>query len=311
MSNSNIQSSDVSATVREAFNFTVDKFPLSGPDNMKTDQYGLFRSDTGYINNLKSISGRYVPHSTDDVCALVDAASTLFDGEVECKTHWNKGHYVSVAPTGDRRKAIFGTSDNIFPRIVIRGGFDGKGFHGTMGYWRDACSNLAMLRQVAGTSVSIRHTSGLRDRMNELVNTFEQLEDGWNNLAAMAERMESKDVNFEEFVKEVYAKRVPSDEQREIAKTEKVRAVTLYDNMLDKMKSRIRRERQVTGRSNASSNIVTAWEAYNAVQGYNQHDAFTRGGSDFAGILRAANDSHVRTAEAIASDPSQYLTLAV
>ena len=102
MSNSsNMQSSDVSATVREAFNFSVDKFPLFGPDNMKTDQYGLFRSDTGYIDNVKSISGRYVPHTTDDVCALVDAASTLFDGEVECKTHWNKGHYVSVAPTKD------------------------------------------------------------------------------------------------------------------------------------------------------------------------------------------------------------------
>ena len=49
---SNIQSSDVSASVRADFDFTVDKFPLFGPDNMPTDQYGLFRSDTGYLKGV-------------------------------------------------------------------------------------------------------------------------------------------------------------------------------------------------------------------------------------------------------------------
>jgi len=303
MSNSsNMQSSDVSATVREAFNFSVDKFPLFGPDNMKTDQYGLFRSDTGYIDNVKSISGRYVPHTTDDVCALVDAASTLFDGEVECKTHWNKGHYVSIAPTKDCRKAIYGTSDNIFPRVVIRGGFDGKGFHGTMGYWRDACDNLAMMRQVAGTSVSIRHTSGLRDRMNELVSTFEQLQHGWDNLVVVAERMESQAVNFSEFVREVYADRVPTAEQLIIAETTKVRAVTSFENMIEKLMDRVVRERAKTGRTafqTGSSKIVSGWEAFNAVQGYVQHDASAKTGHDsnFARILRASEDRHVRNAE--------------
>lgn len=306
MSNSsNIQSSDVSSTVREAFNFSVDKFPLFGPDNMKTDQYGLFRSDTGYIDNVKSISGRYVPHTTDDVCALVDAASTLFDGEVECKTHWNKGHYVSVAPTKDCRKAIYGTSDNIFPRVVIRGGFDGKGFHGTMGYWRDACDNLAMMRQVAGTSVSIRHTSGLRDRMNELVSTFEQLQHGWDNLVVVAERMESRAVNFSEFVREVYADRVPTPEQLIIAETTKVRAVTSFENMIEKLMDRVVRERAKTGRmafQTGSSKIVSGWEAFNAVQGYVQHDASAKAGHDsnFARILRASTDSHVKRAEELA-----------
>ena len=48
----NIQSADVSASVRSAFDFTVDKFPLFGPDHMPTDQYGLFRSDTGYLKGV-------------------------------------------------------------------------------------------------------------------------------------------------------------------------------------------------------------------------------------------------------------------
>ena len=39
-------SNSVSDQVRSTFNFTVDKFPLSGPDGMSTPLYGLFRSDT-------------------------------------------------------------------------------------------------------------------------------------------------------------------------------------------------------------------------------------------------------------------------
>ena len=32
-------------SVKAAFPFSVDKYPLSGPDGMRTDLYGLFRSD--------------------------------------------------------------------------------------------------------------------------------------------------------------------------------------------------------------------------------------------------------------------------
>ena len=53
---SSVSTSDVSAAVRSAFDFSVDKFPLFGPDNMSTDLYGLFRSDTGYLTGVKSIS---------------------------------------------------------------------------------------------------------------------------------------------------------------------------------------------------------------------------------------------------------------
>jgi hypothetical protein len=169
---SNIQASDVSASVRAAFDFSVDKFPLYGPDNMPTDQYGLFRSDTGYIEGVKSISARYVPHSTDDVCALVDAAAVAFDGEIECKTHWSRGHYVSIQPTNADRLRIYGENDNIWPRVMIRGGFDGKGFQGSVGYYRDACRNLSIPRMIEGNRVSIRHTNGLRDKMDELIATF-------------------------------------------------------------------------------------------------------------------------------------------
>jgi len=304
--NHQIAASDVSAAVRSAFNFTVDKFPLFGPDNMPTDQYGLFRSDTGYIDGIKSISDRYVPHSTDDVCALVEAASEAFDGEIECKTHFARGHYVSVTPTEAQRRAIYRTNDNIFPRIMIRGGFDGKGFQAQMGYYRDACNNLAMMRKVAGCVRSIRHTSGLRGKMDDLIATFESLKDGWKNLVEVAERMESRSVLLDEFVSATFADRMPTVEQLAVvASGEKCRKVTNWEKMTRTIMDRVIDERDRTGRPrfvSGEAKTVSAWEAFNAVQGYIQHASQSKTGfkDEFSKILRAAHSSHVAKAEELA-----------
>lgn len=293
--NSNLQASDVSAAVRNTFNFTVDKFPLSGPDNMPTDQYGLFRSDTGYIDNLKSVSSQYVPHSTDDVCALVEAASDLFDGKIHCNTHWNKGHYVSIRPTDADRISIFGTRDNIFPRVIIRGGYDGRGFQGTIGYYRDACRNLAMLRSVDRSSVTIRHTGKLRQTMNQLIATFGELKEGWDSLAAAAKSMQEKKVKLSDFIDQVYANTAVRNET--------------VDRRNDSLLRRIVSERVHTGRQMLSPSLdmeVTAWEAYNAVQGRAQHEgrihvrSYAGENLDLARILKASNDRHVKRAELIA-----------
>ncbi len=295
----NIQSSDVSASVRESFNFSVDKFPLYGPDNMPTDQYGLFRDDTGYLKGVKSVSPRYVPHTTDDVCALVDAAGEAFDGEIDCKTHFRNGHYVNIMPTAEQRTAIYNDtdSDNIWPRIVINAGYDGKAFSATMGYYRDACSNLAMMRQVNGTTVSIRHTSGLRGHMDSLIATFNTLKDSWGNLLTVIRSLESQDVRMTDFLNEIYPQ--PTAEQVALANTgQAVRAVTTHENRTKAIWKRLNVERTRTGRPQMT-NTVSAWEAYNAIQGYVQHDAQAKEGfkGEFDRILRASNSADVRKAE--------------
>ena len=296
---SNIQSTDVSASVRESFNFSVDKFPLYGPDNMPTDQYGLFRDDTGYLKGVKSVSPRYVPHTTDDVCALVDAAGEAFDGEIDCKTHFRNGHYVNIMPTAEQRTAIYNDtdSDNIWPRIVINAGYDGKAFSATMGYYRDACSNLAMMRQVNGTTVSIRHTSGLRGHMDSLIATFNTLKDSWGNLLTVIRSLESQDVRMTDFLNEIYPQ--PTAEQVALANTgQAVRAVTTHENRTKAIWKRLNVERTRTGRPQMT-NTVSAWEAYNAIQGYVQHDAQAKEGfkGEFDRILRASNSADVRKAE--------------
>jgi len=302
--NTNIQSQDLSASVREAFNFSVDKFPLFGPENMATDQYGLFRDDTGYLKGVKSDSPLYDPHTTDDVCALVDAAGEAFDGEIACKTHFRNGHYVSIEPTAEQRVAIYNEtdSDNVFPRIIINAGYDGKAFSATMGYFRDACLNLAMMRRVSGTTVSIRHTSGLRGHMNDLIATFNTLKDSWGNLTTVIRSLESQDVRMTDFLNEIYGQ--PTPEQLALAATgQPVRAVTTHQNRTEAIWKRLNRERVATGRPQMT-NTVSAWEAYNAIQGFVQHDAQAKQGfkGEFDRILRASNDANVRKAEKLVLD---------
>lgn len=292
--------STVSQSVRDAFSFSVDKFPLFGPENLKTDQYGLFRSDSGYIPGIKSVSKNYVPHTTDDVCALVEAASEAFDGEVECKTYWQAGHYVNIQPTRADRLRIFGESDNIWPRVIIRAGYDGQAFTGSMGYYRDACRNLSILRQVSGTSVKIRHSGGLRSAMDDLIATFNTLKNGWDALAAAALRMQSREVRIADFLDKIYGR--PTPEQLALAATGKsVRAVTVHENRTKAIWDRLNRERELTGRP-VLADTVSAWEAYNAIQGYVQHDAQAKSGfkSEMARIIRASNDADVRLAERLA-----------
>jgi hypothetical protein len=76
------------------------------------------------------------------------------------------------------------------PRIVIDAGYGGQAFRASLGLYRDVCRNMMIMRQAEGTNVAIRHTSGLRLQMDELIETFASLEAGWGNLALVAQRVE-------------------------------------------------------------------------------------------------------------------------
>ena len=294
MSISSFASQSISDRVAAAFNFTVDKFPLGGPDGMRTPWYGLFRSDNNAVVGNGSVTSRYCPHQTDDILALVDAAATAFDGVANVDCYFREGHYVAIQPTKEQRRAIFGTADNIFPRVIIRAGYDGKAFKAAMGYYRDACRNLAIMKEVVGTTVSIRHTSGLRGRMDSLISSFNVLRESWGTLGDVIESLENRRVSLADFLRTVYGE-PESDTGRE---------ATIHRNRTEAIFNRVADERLRTGRGSIGSDyMVSGWEAFNAVQGYVQHDATrkssTRGAavSGFGRIIAAANDAAVHRAE--------------
>lgn len=292
-----INATEQLSPVREAFNFEVVKMPLFGPENMKTGVYGLFRDDTGAFVGSGSVSNKYTPHTSEDVIALAEAAQHAFDDDIVPDCHFRDGHYVTISPNDSYRRSIYGTSDNIFPRVVIRAGLDKESFRATMGFYRDACMNLAMLRMVEGTTVTIRHTSGLRAQMNELIEQFSVLKQSWGNIETAVRHMQSRDVLLNEFLDAVYGQ---PDQN-------KPSAVTRHENRTKAIMNRVLDERMKTGRPLMGGNFqVSAWEAFNAVQGYAQHVAPTRGSvDDFDRILRANDPSssigkHVAKAEELA-----------
>jgi hypothetical protein len=290
-------STNVADKVRSAFNFSVDKFPLCGPEGMRTPFYGLFKSDTGTAVGYGSVSDRYEAHTTDDVLALVEAAGTAFDGVAEVKCHFDNGHYVTVQPNKEQRIAVFGTADNIFPRIVIDAGYGGQAFKASLGLYRDLCRNMMIIRQAEGTTVSIRHTSGLRLQMDELIATFASLESGWGNLATVVQQMQNREVRMVEFLNAIYGE----------PKSDEGRSMTVHKNRTEAIFRRLVTERMKTGRGSIGTDfVVTGWEAFNAVQGYTQWDATRRGRpTEMERIVRALHDNRVAQAERLA------LTMAV
>ncbi|MEL7338228.1 MAG: DUF932 domain-containing protein, partial [Planctomycetota bacterium] len=188
--------------IRAAFDFSVDKFPLTGPEGMATGVYGLFRSDTMEFIGNGSVTSRYTPHTVDDVIAPVEAVQHVFGGcQAEC--HFRDGHHVVLSPSKKYRRDVYGTQDNVFPRLIVRAGFDGC-FQVTMGYYRDLCRNMAMLHQVRGTSVKFRHTASLHSNIDDYVEQLQGLRSGWDSLGEIVDRMESQTVMLDSFLDRVY-----------------------------------------------------------------------------------------------------------
>ena len=278
--------------IEKEFNFSVDKFPLKGPEGCKPPGwYGLFTSEGDPVGST-SVGKDYVPHRTEDVIALAKASATAFDSDMSCRCHFNSGHFVELAPTKDYRKSIYGTEDNIWPRINIRAGYDGRAFIATCGWYRDACNNMAMLRSVESASVKIRHCADLPDRMEKLIETFGKLKDSWNDVGRTIERLEATQVSFSKFIADVY--------ENDKKDTDRKRAN--YQELADVVFNRIIKEREKTGRPEIKQGQwdgkVSAWEAYNSVQGYAQHGRTRKFAAEpYEKALLAADDYYVKRME--------------
>lgn len=280
-----------SDVVRSTFDFSVDKFPLSGPDNMPTPYYGLFKSDDNEC--LNAVSSKYYVHTTDDIVALTEAAQAAFDDSVVVTAYWRKGHHVTIQPSRDERKSIFGTKDNVFLRFLLSAGYDDTPISVNMGFWRDACLNLSRLKSVSGTHTSIRHLGSARERMDELVAVFSGLREGWANVTQVIEEMESRKVSLVDFLQAVY----PVKEDASQA------AITRQKNTIREIFQRVQAERWKTGRPSITGGFeVSAWEAYNGVQGHVFWSDKKGSGpkNELARFLNSERSQFVAKAEALA-----------
>lgn len=263
--------------VETCFNFNVYMGRLTGPDNIKTPLFGLFRDDRTEDACVcdRSVMAGYEPHTVDDVAAMTEAAASGFPGadlSVACSFR-NGAHHVVVGPTKEQRRAIATERDGIWPRFVLRAGYGGQSFRASLGLYRDACRNLQMVRSAGGfITESIHHTRILRNRMPELIEQFRELSAGWDDLTATVAAMQQREVDLAAFIAEVY----PRDD----VDSETVRTRNIRDRRTEMIVRRIMNERRRLGIVSDAIGRATAWEAWNGVQGYIQWDQRRNGNPD-------------------------------
>jgi len=188
------------------------KLPLTGPDNHASPHYGIVRTDlTGPEAWFPvTVKKGYVPHTTEDVKTICLAAAQGFDldpDSIVVDAAWAKnGHRVCIQPTREYRRAIssdgYGNEDAVWPRFIVRANYGGK-FTASAGMWRDACSNLQMMRSVEETTLSLRHTSSFRDHFDATVSEFRFLATKYENVVAAARHLDQRLVAVADFIAEL------------------------------------------------------------------------------------------------------------
>lgn len=297
---SGLTTSEIIDVINRNFSYDVQKFPLTGPDNMKTGYFGLF-DQYGNVVGTKSVTDQYVVHTDDQIKKLAIAATEAFEGAARIRCFFNAGHNFIIEPPRSKRRNIFGTADSIFPRAIIRAPYITGAVVGSVGMWRDLCLNLSMMSQVESSTIRIHHDSFLDGNMDYMIKQFQKLHESWELVADAAEDMESRSVILSDFLREVYTPPTIEEIREKPGKQEK------YESLITRVFNRVLDERERSGRSNVSSgnNVqVSAWEAYNAVQGHQQHGTKRKKvqgvGEDTMRIFKALNDKYVDKARELA-----------
>lgn len=283
----NALSVDMLSRVRNFFP-DVRKVQLIG-DEQLTHHYGLQRLDNNEFFG-PSVSANYCLHTTEDICALVEAVEPVLGKTGDIQMGFRDGHYVIIQPT--REHLIRAThNDEVFPRVILSARY-GNVFTATLGMYRSVCSNLSMFHQQNGMTVKIRHTSGLRDKMADLIEDFHMLSKGIDNLEETIHTMVNRKVILADFINAIYP--MPSE-------FDTPRTHSNHRRLFDKIVRRIAVERSKLGDNRLPTNEVTAWEAYNGVQGYVQHDKSRKGSvGTFDRAIIALSDTHVARAQHLA-----------
>lgn len=284
---SSVITSGIADRVRAAFP-AVEKFPLSGPDGLRTNWYGLFRMDTGTAVGPGSVSSRYVPHTGDDCAAIVEAMESAFGEVADVKCGFRNGHFLSVEPALSREKRLeLYENDVVFPRLIVDAPY-GSTFKASIGVFRIICSNLYTLREVEGVTVNIRHTFGLRSKMNDLIEDLSMLRNGWDALSTHIRSMTAAKAKTADFLDAMYGQ--PSSQPS--------RGATIHRNRTEAIIRRLARERVQIHGSVGDLQTATAWELLNSIQGFLQHTKPRKGNvTGFERIVLANDDPTVRKAE--------------
>jgi hypothetical protein len=248
----------------------IEKHRLRPPqkfDGANVPHFGFFREDNGQCLSFSSMGG-YSLTTHDDYIALASAAVDSMGGDGKVRAIWTQRKSISqatiiVEPTIEAQKTGFdiGGGDYIFSRLVIEAPF-GRPFNVGGGFYRHVCRNLAR-PEIAGASFnqSIRHTSSLRSRMDELIEVCKRA-NSFSDMIASMRKLNEIEIGVVDFLAELYP--MPENASENTATRAKNRATAIY--------SRLHKEALKLGTKNGDNGKASLWAMVQAVTGYIQWD---------------------------------------
>ena len=138
-----------------------------------------------------------------------------------------------------------------------------------------------------GTRISIRHTKNMRKRMPELIDNFANLSQKWEEVCNVVALLNEKTIVLNSFLEHVF----PVSENSQAG-------ITRANNRKGDIVRRIRSEAYATGKNTdltdnqgnlRSDATVTAWQGFNGVQGFLQHETLAskrQRGNDLGQVLQ-------------------------
>ena len=279
----------------EKFPKQIIKRQLFGPYGEETGVYGLFDENRNFIGR-SSVTERYVPHQLEHIRPIVNSVLGLPGFEnPKVRAEWKNGHYIRIRPSDDYRREII-KGDSIWPQLDLWFGLGGLPARGRLPLQRDACSNLMMVRNSSEINFSIKHTKSLEARIATIQDQFWNIVAKWDEVVDHCRNMHAKRINLKHLLAEIYP--APKNDSKQ--------AATKHNDKLNAIWSRVMRESHKLNLETLSlaNPITTGWMAFNAIQGYRQHDAIrtsekgmTREQKEFNRSVSVLEDSTVQRAE--------------
>ena len=289
-------------TLPTAIESQLDKFPrhiikqpLFGPNGEETGYYGLF-TETGQPVGRSSVTERYVSHQLHHIRPIISSVLGLpgFRNPI-VEARWKEGHYIRIRPDDNYRREII-KGDSVWPQLDLWFGLGGLPARGRLPMQRDACSNLMMVRNSSEINFSIKHTASIETRIATIQDQFYNIVAKWDEVVDHCRHMQGKRINLKELLAEIYPK----------PETESKKALTNHRDKISAIWSRVMRESHELNLQTPSlaNPVTTGWMAYNAIQGYRQHDAgrknekgMTKDQKEFNRSVSVLEDSTVHRAE--------------
>lgn len=275
------------------FDFEVRKRALYDGDMQQTPHYGLERTDTRTFlpNTFKE---GYVPHTLDHVKNLVRAYHSAVGGIGDVRCAWDNAHVIILRPPQGHSVVINGYT--VEPMMMLRAGYDATAVVSRLGLFNYLCMNgLFNLNKDKSMTTSINHNAMLHGRIDELVRSIEGLSHRVQDALDTVRQAVRTQVSLADFIRTVYP--INPDASK--------RTLQNYEDRVEMIIMRLIRERAARGLETPDcfgGNFKTsAFEAYNAVQGYEQHDARRKDVRNTTDrMVRAVDNRAVRKAASLA-----------